>query len=73
MNQSDADEIMEVAEAEGLEVRVRENYSGRGMFGRTTTGLVGPEGDVLDAIALAGFRPSSYRKDQMGKSDLIFY
>jgi len=37
----------------GLEIEVREGYSGRGMYGATTTGLVyRSETDLLRAIAL---------------------
>ena len=32
--------IVEVLEDEGVEVELREGYSGRGMYGRMTTGIV---------------------------------
>ena len=40
LNKKELELIQEVAGFNGIELRVYEDYSGRGMFGDTTTGLV---------------------------------
>jgi sugar phosphate isomerase/epimerase len=46
--------IVETAEELGIEINLYENYSGRGMFGRTTAGIVyDKDGDLLQAVAKA--------------------
>jgi hypothetical protein len=58
MKESIARVIGEAADEIGLEdVSVRPNYSGRGMFGRTTTAVVaGCHATLLQAVALAAVR-----------------
>ena len=51
MKKETAELIVENSYGEYLELR--ENYSGRGMYGETTTGIVGEMGDFLDAVANA--------------------
>lgn len=46
-----AELIAKTAYDYGVEVEVRENYSGRGMFGKTTAGVVGNMGDIVRAVA----------------------
>lgn len=47
--------IVKTAEDEGLDgVSLHENYSGRGMYGKTTAGIVcDSDGDLLAAVASA--------------------
>lgn len=40
----------------GLDVTHREGYSGRGMYGRTTDGIVGNPGHIIQAIAAAAHK-----------------
>ncbi len=48
-----AELIAEAADQLGLEVKVYADYSGRGMYGKTTAGLVGSLSDIVQAIACA--------------------
>jgi hypothetical protein len=49
-----AEIIVNAAEEIGLDMSLRENYSGRGMFGKTTTGIIyNSEGDLLQAVGCA--------------------
>lgn len=50
-----AQRIVEAAKDVGDDVALRENYSGRGMFGETTAGVVGRTTDILAAVANAAF------------------
>jgi len=44
--------IVDAAEAEGVELQVRESYSGRGMYGAETAAIVADDlGDLLVGIA----------------------
>jgi hypothetical protein len=76
-----------IADADGTgDVEVYEGYSGRGMYGDETTGITGPESDLVAAIARAGvdLEPgsdeansfvddlSNVRYDNMAR-DTIFY
>ena len=40
MTEAQADKVMETLDQCGVEYQVYEDYSGRGMYGRTTTGIV---------------------------------
>ena len=42
--------LVQVCEDDGLDVSLRESYSGRGMYGKDTTGVVINEGDVTDIL-----------------------
>lgn len=58
-----AQAIIEAAETNSFEMELREGYSGRGMFGKTTVGIVYKNlGDLLTATAEAAVE--LYRKDQ---------
>lgn len=49
--------IVEACEEIGIEVDLREDYSGRGMYGSTTAALVlADEKDLVKATALAAIR-----------------
>lgn len=54
MNLQHAALIAEAAEELGLQVSVRQSYSGRGMYGRTTAAVVGSIPDILQAAVQAG-------------------
>lgn len=51
-----AKRIVDIAEENGIELKLYENYSGRGMFGRTTTGIVGSQTAIIEAVGLAAWR-----------------
>jgi hypothetical protein len=58
-----AQKIVEAADMIGLDVQIREGYSGRGMFGKSTTGLVGSKTDIVRSIAKAAFEIGAYSLD----------
>ncbi len=75
--------IVKAAEEMDLTVTLREGYSGRGMYGKTTTGVVGSHSDVMKAIAAAAMdckkedqeeflEDMDLATDSMGRS-MIFY
>jgi hypothetical protein len=80
--------IVEAANVIGLEVQLREDYSGRGMYGSTTAGVIGDPGDITACAAYAAFVQGeegkdveneemvedlrSMRSDSMGR-DMIYY
>ena len=45
-----AETLVQVLEDEGIEAELRESYSGRGMYGRETAGVVLREGNVGDIV-----------------------
>jgi hypothetical protein len=45
-----AETLVQVLEDEGIEADLRESYNGRGMFDKTTAGVVLQEGDVADVL-----------------------
>lgn len=57
-----AQAIVQAATDNKLDVTLRENYSGRGMFGKTTAAVVGSRSDIMD-----------FRWDAMGKYDSVAY
>lgn len=56
MKLSTAEKIEQAAQDLGLELDLREDYSGRGMFGKKTAGVVGGLGDIIKSIAHAATR-----------------
>ncbi len=76
MNQSDAVELKDFLQETGYEAELHENYSGRGMYGKTTTAVTTDanshameslEEEMIDAgINLV------FRMDNMG-FDYIYY
>lgn len=56
MDKELAEVLVQVLEDEGIEAEIRESYSGRGMFGKETTGVVindydvDPLGALLQAV-----------------------
>ena len=55
MKESTARKIMEIMEDAGHEARLRENYSGRGMYGSTTFAVVGDRSQITKAITYAAY------------------
>lgn len=51
-----ANAIVKAAEDAGKEVRLTESYSGRGMFGKMTAGVIGSHSDVMIGITHACYR-----------------
>ena len=45
-----AETLVQVCENNGMDVSLRESYSGRGMYGKDTTGVVINDGDVQDIL-----------------------
>lgn len=86
MKIENAEKIVESAGNLGLDVTLYENYSGRGMYGKVTNGVVGSLGDVVKCIAAVSSEDFKEEKDfldfvedmgvrwdNMGKSDVIIY
>lgn len=68
-----AQAIVQAAQENELNVTLREHYSGRGMFGKSTAGVVGSREDITAAIFLASKEElPSIRWDNMGL-DMIAY
>lgn len=80
-----AEAIIEAIECSGAEAKLRENYSGRGMYGETTCGVVTDEslvfviGSVISAPELfaedegfAKFDVGVLRSDSMGLGIIIY-
>lgn len=80
MNYDQACNLVDFLHSENYEAEVRPGYSGRGMFGRETTGVVSDiHPDTLaefyhdDIENWHGYElPDSYRTDNMGM-DFIYY
>lgn len=52
-----------------MDVELNENYSGRGMYGRTTSGVVFKRyGDLLRAVALASVRIHDQEECMSGRT-----
>ena len=67
--------VEELVEFEGIPATVRENYSGRGMYGRTTAAVsTSYSEDVFRAAALAGIRlrRSNLSVDSMGLGKVVY-
>ncbi len=84
MTQELAETIVQAIEAEGRNAKIRLNYSGRGMYGKETCGVIyeGTMGGILECIlANAGFFVNNacdslfdeaINHDSMG-TDIIIY
>ncbi len=67
--------VEELVEFEGIPAEVRENYSGRGMYGRTTAAVsTRYSEDVFSAAALVGLklRRSNIQVDSMGLGCVVY-
>ena len=71
MHPSVAQKIVEAGAEAGLDLSLRENYSGRGMFGRTTCGVVGDLGEILQAIVAAAYEAGAEDANSGGDSDFV--
>lgn len=75
MTLDQAKKIVEILNDEGVEARVYENYSGRGMYGATCTGIVCDDPVSVGAAASRARvkkadRPR--RSDNLGRSLIIY-
>lgn len=61
-----------VADASGGDVEVRERYSGRGMYGRETAGVVGPRRAILKAAFAADVDAGNFEWDSMGLDEIAY-
>lgn len=63
MNPVLANTLVEILSDDGVEAQIYENYSGRGMFGKTTTGIVidCQIGDVLALVIQEALNADSSR------------
>lgn len=53
MKQIVAEKILEAAEVIGLDLTLDTGYSGRGMYGKTTSSITGDQNDFMQALAYA--------------------
>jgi hypothetical protein len=68
-----AQAIVQAAYANDLRVSLRADYSGRGMFGKTTAAVVGSRADITEAIFYASKEElPSIKWDNMGL-DMVAY
>ena len=66
-----AEAIVEAMEEQGYEASVREGYSGRGMFGKETTGIVTDSvGTVIQAILSDLLEESSIIRQVAEENDI---
>jgi len=68
MKMEKAERMVEKLQDEGYEARLYEGYSGRGMFGRETTG-VSTDAHPTTAAAVTGVRCSS---DNLGLGYILY-
>lgn len=58
---------------EGDALEMRESYSGRGMFGKTTAAITGPDSKRIFEIAEeAGIPTAGFRVDNMGMDWIVY-
>ena len=69
MQKGFAAKIAERAQDEGLDVKFYVDYSGRGMYGETTTALVGAASDIMVGLALYAFDLSE-ASDEVGDESI---
>lgn len=78
MTKETADAICETLDEDGREYTRHDDYSGRGMFGRTTVGIVCEFGDFLAGVAGVpsnlDFRANitGIKTDDMGRSTIYY-
>jgi hypothetical protein len=53
MDAAIANHIIQASETIGLDLELREDYSGRSMYGSTTHAITGDESDFMKAVAYA--------------------
>jgi len=62
-------DLVNALQDNGFEAETYEDYSGRGMYGETTTGVVSD----ITPNTIPEFLNTRYNIDNMGKSDYIYY
>lgn len=68
-----AKKLVEIGEEGGLKCSLRASYSGRGMFGRETAGVVTESiPDLLYLAGLEGVEIDDYSSDNMGLDYIIY-
>jgi len=85
MKAKTADALKEAADSMGIELQVRDDYSGRGMYGKTTHAVVGELNTIFQCIAFAAsdivdednlddftWEMGKLRRDSMG-FDIVIY
>lgn len=73
MDIEDAKQIVKFLEEDDAEVSLREGYSGRGMYGKTTAGIVVDTiGFVYYAMGRLGLEFVELREDNMGLSYIVY-
>ena len=71
MDKAKAEKIVAMLQDEGFTARVYDDYSGRGMYGKTTTAVV--SNDLSRALAVAGKKGVKRPQwDQLGKGYIIY-
>ena len=65
--------IEKVALECGQQYKVREDYSGRGMFGKKCVGIVGPNLNLMIEKASEFGDHRGMRTDDMGKSYIVYW
>lgn len=86
MKAETADALREAADSMGLELQVRDDYSGRGMYGKTTHAVVADLNTLFQCIAYAAsavikeddiddfvHEIGRTHRDSMGRSELVIY
>jgi len=82
-----AKKLTQVAEENGFELSLYEGYSGRGMYGKSTTAVTGSLNSLIMSVAVSSKEIAEsdndfeefvrsmgmVQKDSMGKDDLVFY
>lgn len=78
MKKSTAEKLVQIANSIGEDIKIYEGYSGRGMFGAKTTGVVCHEGTIQSCLIEGEFSKEEKRelkslsRDNMGLS-MIYY
>ena len=78
MKKSLAEKMIDACNEEGIELEIYEEYSGRGMYGKTTTGIVIAQNDPMEDVMVAcrkhdvNIRSSEFQKDSLGLSKIIY-
>ena len=73
MKLENAKKIIKRGKSMGYTFRLYKEYSGRGMFGRKTSGVTGDYNQIMKVIQSFGKNANNQRTDNMGKSDMIVY
>ena len=71
MEKSIAKHIIAAAEVIGLELDLREDYSGRGMYGNETVAIVGGDREFRQAICYAAGTIDSQPKNEEDPEDVF--